>query len=211
MENLFTCGETNLCAYDYQVCDGVANCPQGEDESLEECLGREAFSDLATIECPKKDIYNVTITIRAVPCDGNQECKNNEDEQNCSLPDYILLVPLVTIMTILAIIGYFLWKSTTVAFTMKNPKATLPLDLELLHGTETLREMIFQAQSLENSEEINSEFINAEVKIHNEVLSEVVCCIKVCSNMLFDFISTIWHFYRILLTLQLLQESCVPF
>ena len=167
------------------MCDGVANCPQGEDERLEECLRREAFSDLATIECPQKDIYNVTITIRAVPCDGNYECQNNEDEQNCSLPDYILIVPLVTIMTILAIIGYVLWKSTTVAFTKKTPKASLPSDLELLHGTEALREVMFQAQSLDNSKAMNSEFIDAEMKIHNEVLSEVVCCIKVCSNMFF--------------------------
>ena len=181
--NPFPCGATNFCTRESRVCDGVANCPQGEDEILEECLGRDAFSDLATIECPKKDIYNVTITIRAVPCDGNYECENDEDEQNCSLPDYILIVTLVTIMSILAILGYFLWISTTAAFTKKNPEASWPSDFELIHGTEALRETMFQTQSLENSEKINSEFIDVEMKIHSEELSEVVCCIKVCSNM----------------------------
>ena len=38
----------SFCAYGSDVCDGVANCPNGDDEELETCYESGAFSDLAS-------------------------------------------------------------------------------------------------------------------------------------------------------------------
>ena len=102
-----------FCTYKNFVCDGVANCPSGEDEDFEMCSDKGAFSDLATFKCVKKDVFNVTIKINAVPCDGNYECDDDEDEKNCSLPDYVLIVSLVIVIISFGIIGYLLWKTNT--------------------------------------------------------------------------------------------------
>ena len=53
-------------------------------------------------------------------------------------------------------------------------------DLEMLHGTDALKRTMFQAQTLDNFDQI----IDMEMKIHNGVLSEVVCCIKVSKEVL---------------------------
>ena len=175
----FICGSNpSFCTYDDYVCDGVANCPNGDDEDFETCLKRGAFSEMATIKCDKKDVENVTIQIRAIYCDGVSECKNDEDETNCSLPEYVLTVTLVIIVFILIILCTFWWKISTYTLTKKVQIPTLP-DIEILHRTETLKETMFQAQSLDNFQQINSAFIDVEMKLHNGTLSEIVCCIKV--------------------------------
>ena len=169
----------SFCTPDAQICDGVANCPDGDDEELETCIDRGVFPDLATFTCEKKDVYNVTIKINAVLCDGISECKNEEDEKDCSVPDYILIVSLVTIIVSFAVFGHLLWKINCLTLTKKNQMPTSIPDFEKLHGTETLKETLFHAKSLGSFEHIKSIFVDLEMKKHNGVLSEVVCCIKV--------------------------------
>ena len=41
-----------------------------------------------------------------------------------------------------------------------------------------LKTVMFQSQSLDSSEDINSEFVAVEMKLHNEDQSEMVCCMK---------------------------------
>ena len=176
------CGSnSNFCTYDTYMCDGVANCPNGEDEDLDTCVKRGLFSEMASIDCDKKDVYNVTIKIRAVPCDGIYECENDMDEKNCSLPDYVLIVILVPFTICLGIFGYLLWKKNSFTSTKKDQMPTLP-DFDLLHGKESLAQTMFHAQSLDNFEQINTAFVDGEMKIHNGVLSELVCCIKVSNT-----------------------------
>ena len=168
----------SFCTPAAYVCDGVANCPNGEDEDYETCVEKGAFSELATIDCDKKNVYNVTIRIRSVPCDGNYECAYDDDEKDCSLPDSILIITLGIIILIFGILGYCLWKATIIALAKKKQNTTLP-DFLMLHGSETLKETMFHAQSLENFEHIKSIFVDVEMKKHNGVLNEVVCCVKV--------------------------------
>ena len=187
--NPFPCGNnSSFCTVDSYVCNGVANCPNGEDEELEICMNREVFSEMASIKCDKKNIYNVTIKIKAVPCDGMYECENDTDEKNCSLPDYVLIVILVLITITFGIFGYLLWKTITDSFisTKKDQMQTLP-DFELLHGRDSLQQTMFHAQGLDNCKQINTAFVDEEMKVHNGVMSEIVCCIKVRNKILFQF------------------------
>ena len=176
----------SFCVDGINMCDGIANCPNGDDEDLDTCFEKGAFSELATIDCDKKNVYNGTIRIRSVPCDGIYECAYDDDEKNCSLPDSILIITLGLIILIFGILGYCLWEATIIALTKKKQLPTLP-DFEMLHGTETLKETMFHAQSLENFELIKSIFVDVEMKKHNGVLSEVVCCIKVSKYVLIFF------------------------
>ena len=168
----------SFCTPAAYVCDGVANCPNGEDEDYETCVEKGAFSELATIPCDKKNVYNVTIRINTVPCDGNYECAFDDDEKNCFLPDSILIITLGIIIFTFGVLDYCLWKAAILALTKKKQMSTMP-DFKMLHGTEALKETIFQSQNLENFEHIKSIFVDVEMKKHNRVLSEVVCCIKV--------------------------------
>ena len=75
-----------------EICDGVIHCPEAEDEEFERCKQRKAFSKSATVECESRWMENVTIL--AIPCNSNQECKSGEDEKDCDVPRWIYLVVL---------------------------------------------------------------------------------------------------------------------
>ena len=179
LDDRVPCGiNSGFCVYRDFVCNGIANCPNGEDEDYRICVEEGAFPELATIDCDKKNVYNVTIRIRSVPCDGNYECAYDDDEKDCSLPDSILIITLGIIILIFGILGYCLWKAAIIALAKKKQNTTLP-DFLMLHGSETLKETMFHAQHLEIFDHIKSIFVDVEMKKHNGVLSEVVCCIKV--------------------------------
>ena len=71
-----------------------------------------------------------------------------------------------------------LWKSTTEILIKKTQMVILE-DLESLHGTDSLKNKMFEMQSYENAYDINSKLVEVEIKIHDGVKSEVVCCLKV--------------------------------
>ena len=73
--------EGRFCSYEYQFCDGVANCFNAEDEELETCMEKNIFSELATIECLKADVENLDISIDGKPrCSTclNRTCSSTE-------------------------------------------------------------------------------------------------------------------------------------
>ena len=71
------------------------------------------------------------------------------------------------------------WIFTISGLSQRENQEEKLLDFETIHGTDYLKVRMFQAQKLDNFEEINSAFINLEMKKHNEAFNEVVCCIKV--------------------------------
>ena len=75
-----------------EICDGVIHCPEAEDEEFERCKERKVFPESATVECESRWMENVTIL--AIPCNSNQECKSGEDEKDCDVPRWIYLVVL---------------------------------------------------------------------------------------------------------------------
>ena len=179
-ENAIHCSSNpNFCIVNWQSCNGVANCPNAEDELLANCSSK--FSPLATTECLKKDIYNVNITIKAVNCNGIVECQSGVDEENCELPDFYSVILMFFLVLFTTFLASSMWK-----WTIKDLK---PIDhqnltfnqdnFEIQHGSESLKILMHQAQNSKNSKIINQHFIQMEMKHHDGVCSEIICCIKV--------------------------------
>ena len=170
----------DLCVFEGRICDGIANCPDAEDESIEEC--GNGFHPLATLVCDKADILNVNITTKAVPCNGIVECKDGSDELNCSssLSDEYMTYAFIAISVLITIFSFIYWKHTVRQFKPINQDQTLTKeDFELLHGTMTLQTRVLQMQSYPDAETVNTSIISLELKHHNKSFSETALCIKV--------------------------------
>ena len=179
-ENAIHCASNpSFCIVDWQLCNGVANCPNAEDELLANCSSK--FSPLATTECLKKDIFNVNITIKAVNCNGIIECHSGIDEENCELPDFYSVILMVFIVILTTYLAFSMWKRTIKDLKLIDHGA-IGLDLqdfEIKHGTESMKILMQQAQNSTKSKLINQQFIWMELKHHDGFCSEIVCCIKV--------------------------------
>ena len=173
--------EGRFCSYEYQFCDGVANCFNAEDEELETCMEKNIFSELATIECLKADIKNLNITIKAVKCDGKVECQGGIDEDQCSLPDIILIIILANLVIFNVILAALLWKLITKDLECLTDNNYLLTSTELgnLHGSNHLKTVLFQMQNSNNVELLHKRFYDMEMEKHEGNQSEVICCIKV--------------------------------
>ena len=95
-----------------------------------------------------------------------------------ALPDLVPMVVMGLIMIFTGFLAFILWKSTTDRLIRKNQKIFLE-DIELLHGTDYLKAKMFEMQSFENAGIIFSRLIDIEMKMHDGVKNEVVCCMKV--------------------------------
>ena len=177
---IFHCDKLKTqCINEWQVCDGIANCPFAEDETYELCENR--FSVLATIKCHKKDIFNLVITILAIKCDGIEECKDGIDEMNCSMDDSVLPAA-ITIATLFAfVIGCWLWKKT-IKDLNKIEWDSLNLTeeyFERYHGTEDMKIQMLHCQASPEKENINKTYFAFEIKHHEGSVNGTICCIKV--------------------------------
>ena len=173
------CGEnSSVCTYDWQVCDGIANCPNGEDESISKCGHK--FSTLATIVCQKKDTHNVNVTTKAIPCDGIVECADGRDEAHCSIGDYVSIICLVIIIVATICLNNFLTKETIKNLAPINVNPTLTKEeFESGHGSEELSTKMQHLQTCESAKEMNEKFARFEADFHDGNVNETVLCIKV--------------------------------
>ena len=136
------------------------------------------------MNCTKKDTYNVDIFIKAVKCDGIKECQNDEDENECSLPDYLLIVILIIIVILNGFMAYLLkkWTISKLEPIVENQ------DFELIHGVEEIASKLKQVQSdTDIARHINEEFIEMEIAYHYGNCSETILCIKVSYFLLSIF------------------------
>ena len=184
----FYCGRKStdqdheLCTTELRVCDGIANCPLGQDEDFELCERKDKFSEFATVRCTKKDVYNLNITIKAVKCDGKIECQSREDEDQCTLPDHLLLIVLCIIGLISTILAILIWKLTTCNLQRIDHDADdiqyLFKHFHQLHQTDHLKSLMKRMQGNDNAKSINLQFIQIEEKLHDGQWSQLVCCMK---------------------------------
>ena len=181
----FNCNEssTSFCIRGQQKCDGIANCPNGEDESLSLCSAM--YSSLATIECKKDNIYNVNVMIKAVPCNGIIECGDGKDESSCSMPDFIEIAIFLAIVAITFAATIVMKRRTVKNLQTLDRNQTLTKeDFMTMHGTEELKTKMLQIQSCESSKKTNQQFALWEIDQHSGNTNETVLCIKVKSALL---------------------------
>ena len=160
------------------MCDGIANCPNAEDESLGLCENKR-FSPLDVVECEKKDSI-VTINIKATKCDGTIECKSGEDEAFCSLPSWISFAALAIIFLMSSILSFLMHRSTLKDLKPADTILTVSEeDFLALHRTEALKILMHQVQGCTNSKQLNHRYMAMEIQHHNGSTCKTISCVKV--------------------------------
>ena len=107
------CNQTNQCFHPSLKCDGIVQC-DGVDEILDECaseyrnndetLGRYKISQFATYRCNRTT--NPELETFAIVCDGNHECFEDEDEQNCNQTSDFIKYSLAFVVVIYLLLKY---------------------------------------------------------------------------------------------------------
>ena len=134
VKGLYQLRKLNGRSLSFSVCDGILETlngfKNGSDEDLERCQFK--YPPSATVVCEKPGIYNnLTIKIKAVPCNGVVECKNGEDEDFCSQLEFIKkTVQLVFIGSVVCI-----WLTVYLLARKRNFTQTITKShAELNHG-----------------------------------------------------------------------------
>ena len=168
------------CINDLNICDGIANCEAAEDEDLVGCLKNGTFSPLATIQCNRKDVFNLNITIMAVKCDGTIECESGVDEENCSLPDQVSVDTFAIVVLFSILVAIIMWISTILNLKpITNVQTSLSKEsFDELHDTSRIKSFMNLVQGGTYAKVINETFFRMEMDHHNGHYNETVCCIK---------------------------------
>lgn len=104
-----------------KVCDGIVHCLYGEDEEDATCENQLKFSEAATVECIENRL-NYDLKIKAFPCNGIKECRDNSDE-DCENKKWILYSILIALGVITNIVYYYMkWYS----LDWKNASENIP-------------------------------------------------------------------------------------
>lgn len=131
-------------------------------------------------------------------CNGVVECASGEDEELCSLPNEVSVIVLASVILICMLISY-LYKIDTMTYLVPigEGQSITEEDFKRLHGTDTLKEKMYQIQGCQNYELTNQKFLKVELEIHhNGQINETICCIKnslestTVANVLKDLTST---------------------
>lgn len=155
-------GENNhgICIYPEEVCDGIPQCPNATDESLDKC--QNYFSSAADLQCDRPNIVNgMTVPTWAIRCNGIIECSNGEDETNCQLSSIVLYAVLLPGMVVLFVISFcVLWRTNLHNYDPNEET----LDLAKLSFEEDEQDLKYQMimfQSKPNREDINRSYFQA--------------------------------------------------
>ena len=64
------------------------------DEDLDLCIRKNAFPAHASVECEKAGPFfnGIKINIKAVRCNGEEECADGKDEKDCSIPLWLSII-----------------------------------------------------------------------------------------------------------------------
>ncbi|XP_063709414.1 uncharacterized protein LOC134837947 [Culicoides brevitarsis] len=83
-DDRFRCPGTSKFICDHQKCDGTRDCPNGEDETHEDCEEKDLnCADGKKFFCKFSSIY-ICATSK---CDKNYDCPHGEDELDCHTPE----------------------------------------------------------------------------------------------------------------------------
>ena len=153
--------------------------PKAADESLKKCKDMGAFSSYATISCVKNGTFhnNVTVKILAVRCNGDAECANGEDEENCTLPFYILMGAILS-GGILAIISSSLG-SKSADTVILDDESSANIEVSESKEEEATNLILAQQADVEVRKTHSKKYYNLTMEETNNNIQEAVNVIKV--------------------------------
>ena len=148
------------------VCDQISQCPEAEDEANCE----EFFPSSATWSCTKPNTANnITIPIKATPCNAIVECDDGSDEMDCPSTTRYTLITLSMCFVICGLVSVFV-----IHFTDVHEEKSFPmLDLEEMEKYQ-LRDVIILCQNSSLRKSACHVFYNRLLKEHQGYLSKVL-------------------------------------
>ena len=145
----------------------------------------------ATILCSYNDSYDLKIgNTYAIPCNGKVECIDGQDEQDCDLPDYLILKVLCLVASLLCI-ALFLYLKVSIKKKVKlicqNKVSDNQQPDDPNHAKS--KKLLYMAMLIENDcEQELQELYKREIEAHgNEV--RVMHCMKVLISFFQFFFS----------------------
>ena len=132
----------------------------------------------------KKDIFNVNITIKAIPCDGIEECVGGIDEAYCAINEIYTIVAVMIGYLLIITVSFLLWRKEELGDNTSEAVIELNQTLfETEHASEALAaEIAYLHENAINDDdrrEISAKLLKYEVNYHNST-SQAICCMKVC-------------------------------
>ena len=132
----------------------------------------------------KKDIFNVNITIKAIPCDGIEECVGGIDEAYCAINEIYTIVAVMIGYLLIITVSFLLWRKEELGDNTSEAVIELNQTLfETEHASEALAaEIAYLHENTINDDEmreISAKLLKYEVNYHNST-SQAICCMKVC-------------------------------
>ena len=106
----YFCEKSRTCIEKIKLCDGIFHCLWGEDEQFDIC--KNTFPEAATIKCIEADRPPwINITILAIPCNGERECLDVNDE-NCESNWYITFGTMIIFFILISFSWFYIHFST---------------------------------------------------------------------------------------------------
>ena len=132
----------------------------------------------------KKDIFNVNITIKAIPCNGIEECVGGIDEAYCAINEIYTIVAVMIGYLLIITMSFLLWRKEELGDNTSEAVIELNQTLfETEHASEALAaEIAYLHENTINDDEmreISAKLLKYEVNYHNST-SQAICCMKVC-------------------------------
>ena len=149
------------------------------DESLKKCRVMGAFSPSATMTCVKNGTFhnNVTVEILAVRCNGDAECANGEDENGCTLSNYILMGAILS-GGILAIISST-FGSKSADTVILDDESSANIEVSESKEEEATNLILAQQADVEVRKIHSKKYYNLTMEETNNNIQEAVNVIKV--------------------------------
>ena len=179
LATLLTYGNSyELCIEEHMFCDGIPQCPDLSDESLEVCSDYLPKTDVI---CEAANIFNnKTILTRPILCNGIIECRDKSDEENCKANDNALTITLVIGLVILFTLAVLTVRSGNIS--EKNERGNM---IDKLRANEELGKwfdfwpVVVVNQGTKQQKDMNCLLMQHLKKYHNYNFSLILQTLKV--------------------------------